>query len=153
MKQDGLQIDQNETKLRSQARLYGFGDLTDDLTCHAFVEGVDDKGLKDKLLTKACEGDLSLSTAVKMAREDKAAHMKEIARDQILSKETRRMGTTEEKAREIEWDATTVGRNMYKELVIAQHMGNYVVSAIKRMTLHRHVERRNGKENSKVDDY
>ena len=56
MKQDGLQIDQYETKLRSQARLCGFGDLTDDLTCHAFVEGVDEKGLKDKLLTKACEG-------------------------------------------------------------------------------------------------
>ena len=33
MKQDGLQIDQYETKLRSQARLCGFGDLTDDLTC------------------------------------------------------------------------------------------------------------------------
>ena len=79
MKQDGLQIDQYETKLRSQARLCGFGDLTDDLTCHAFV---DEKGLKDKLLTKACEGDLSLSTAVKMAREYEAAHMKEIARDQ-----------------------------------------------------------------------
>ena len=49
-----------------------------------FVEGVDEKGLKDKLLTKACEGDLSLSTAVKMAREYEAvrAHMKEIARDQ-----------------------------------------------------------------------
>ena len=67
---------------------------------------------------------------------------------QILSTETRRMCTTEEKAREIEWDATTVGRNMYKELVIAQHMGNYV--AIKRMTLHRYVERRNGKENRTV---
>ena len=64
MKQDGLQIDRYETKLRSQARLYGIGDLTDDLTCHAFVEGVDEKGLKDKLLTKASEGDLSLSTAV-----------------------------------------------------------------------------------------
>ena len=87
-------------------------------------------------MTKACEGDLSLSTAVKMAREYEAAraHMKEIARDQeeqvnklitkrkkrvtqmqILNKETRHMDTTEEEARETEWDATTVGRNMYEE--------------------------------------
>ena len=49
MKQDGLSIEEFETKLRTQARKCVLGDLTDDLTCHAFVEGVDEKKLRDKL--------------------------------------------------------------------------------------------------------
>jgi hypothetical protein len=84
MRQEGLTTEQYETKLRSQARLCEFGELTEDLTCHALVEGLDDRGLKDKLLTKAGEGKLDLTIAIKMAREYESAkaHMKEIARDQ-----------------------------------------------------------------------
>ena len=50
MKQDGISIEEFETKLRTQARLCNLGDLTDDLTCHALVEGVDDKRLRDSRL-------------------------------------------------------------------------------------------------------
>jgi len=94
MRQDGLAVDQYETKLRSQARVCEFGQLTDDLTCHAFVEGVDDKGLKDKLLTRACEGNLDLATAVRIAREYESAraHMKEIAKDQEEQVNSMRVG-------------------------------------------------------------
>ena len=83
MKQDGIPIEEFEIKLRTQARLGNLGDLTDDLTCHALVEGVDDKRLRDKLLMKACEGPLTLGTAVKVAREHTtaSAHMKELGNE------------------------------------------------------------------------
>lgn len=81
MKQEGMPIEEFETKLRTQARNCNLGDLTDDLTCHAFVEGVDDKKLRDKLLMKAIEGGLTLTTAIKLGREFTAAqeHMKEVS--------------------------------------------------------------------------
>jgi hypothetical protein len=80
MKQDGLSVEQFETKLRTQARHCGFKELTDDLTCHAFLEGVDDKSLRDKLFMKACSGDLKLDSAVSLAKEFEAAkaHLKEM---------------------------------------------------------------------------
>ena len=83
MKQDGLSIEEFETKLRTQARKCVLGELTDDLTCHAFVEGVDDKKLRDKLLMKAIEGGLTLGNAIKLGREYTAAteHMKEVGKE------------------------------------------------------------------------
>ena len=36
------------------------------MTCHALVEGVDDRKLRDKLMMKACEGPLTLAAAIKM---------------------------------------------------------------------------------------
>jgi hypothetical protein len=82
MKQDGMSVEQFETKLRTQARQCGFKDLKDDLTCHAFLEGVDDKALKDKLFMKACSGELTLEAAVSLAKEFEAAkaHLKEMER-------------------------------------------------------------------------
>ena len=47
MKLDGLPINQFETKLRTKARLCSFDAPTDDLTCHALVQGVDDIRLRD----------------------------------------------------------------------------------------------------------
>ena len=73
MKLDGLPINEFETKLRTKARLCSFDAPTDDLTCHALVQGVDDIRLRDKLLLKACEGPLTLQVAVKMARESSVA--------------------------------------------------------------------------------
>ncbi|XP_067949472.1 uncharacterized protein [Watersipora subatra] len=83
MKQDGLSIEEFETKLRTQARKCVLGELTDDLTCHAFVEGVDEKKLRDKLLMKAIEGGLTLVNAIKIGREYTAAteHMKEVGKE------------------------------------------------------------------------
>ena len=80
MKQDGLPIEEFETKLRTQARLCNFDALTDDLTCHALVQGLDDIQLRDKLLLEACKAPLTLTLAVKMARESAVAstHMKEL---------------------------------------------------------------------------
>ena len=87
MKQEGVPIEEFETKLRTQARKCRLGDLTDDLTCHAFVEGVDDKRLRDKLLMKAIEGGLTLATAIKLGREVTAAqeHMKEVSNGGVES--------------------------------------------------------------------
>lgn len=83
MKQEGLSMEEFETKLRTQARFCKLGTLTEDLICHAFVEGVDNKSLRDKLLMKACEQELKLSAAIKLAREFTAAkaHMKELGEE------------------------------------------------------------------------
>ena len=83
MKQEGLSVEEFETKLRTQARFCKLGTLTEDLICHAFVEGVDDRALRDKLLTKACEQELKLPAAIKLAREFTAAkaHMKELGEE------------------------------------------------------------------------
>ena len=83
MKHEGLSVEEFETKLRTQARFCMLGTLTEDLICHAFVEGVDDRALRDKLLTKACEQELKLPAAIKLAREFTAAkaHMKELGEE------------------------------------------------------------------------
>ena len=98
MKQDGVTIEEFETKLRTQARKCALGELTDDLTCHAFVEGVDSKKLRDKLLMKAIEGGLTLTTAVKVGREVTAAaeHMKEVGNE--LSEGVHKMYVRQEAA-------------------------------------------------------
>ena len=83
MKQEGQSIEEFETRLRTQARLCKLGDLTEDLICHAFVEGVDDRALRDKLLVKACEQELKLPAAIKLAREftTAKAHMRELGEE------------------------------------------------------------------------
>ena len=83
MKQEGLSVEEFETKLRTQARYCKLGDLSDDLICHALVEGVDDKKLRDKLLMKACEQELKLPMAIKIARDfvTASAHMKELGEE------------------------------------------------------------------------
>ena len=53
MKQDGLPIEEFETKLRKQARLCNFDTLTDDLTCHALVQGIDDVKLEGQAPTQS----------------------------------------------------------------------------------------------------
>ena len=54
------------------------GGLMDDLICHAFVECADDRRLRDKVLMKACEGELKLARGHKIAQEyaTATAHMK-----------------------------------------------------------------------------
>lgn len=59
IKQDGLSVEEFETKLRTEARMCKLGNLAGALTCHALVDGVNDKILRDRQLSKACESEFS----------------------------------------------------------------------------------------------
>ena len=55
------------------------GDFTNELICHAFAEGMDDRALRDKQHMNDCEKELKLPTAKKFTAAQ--ANMKEPGKD------------------------------------------------------------------------